>query len=240
MIRRPSPAALIAMLALFVALAESSFAEPVRSAATLLISGKQLRTNAVGGRHIRDGAVGTTEVRNGSLRPQDFDAGQLPQGPKGDAGPAGVAGPAGPPGSVGDTGPIGPSGVISSAAFLGGQGIPNPDSTTRFLAVPVTVTVPAGAKVLVDSHRAFGTSGAAAGALDLFMCYRIAGSGVTPKLYGNGLIGMQLPASTTATMGFSRILENLTAGDYEVGLCGTGGTGWNNNDWGSTTALVLK
>ena len=36
--RRPSPATLIAMLALFVALAESSFAEPVRSAATRLIS----------------------------------------------------------------------------------------------------------------------------------------------------------------------------------------------------------
>jgi hypothetical protein len=232
--RRPSPATLIAMLALFVALAESSFVEPVRSAATRLVGGMQIKSNAVGGRHMRDNAVGTAEVRNGSLRAQDFDAGQLPQGPKGEAGPAG------PQGAVGETGAIGPSGVISSAGLVGGPSIPNPDSTTRFLAPPATVTVPAGAKVFVSSHRAFGTSGATAGGLNLFMCSRIVGSGAAPKLYGNGLIGMQLPPSTKATMGFSHILENLPPGDYEVGLCGTGGSGWNNNDWGSTTALVLR
>ncbi len=39
-------------------------------------------------------------------------------------------------------------------------------------------------------------------------------------------------------MGLSRTLQ-LATGQYLVGLCGTGGTGWNNNDWGSTTALVF-
>jgi hypothetical protein len=232
--RRPSPATLIAMLALFVTFAESSFAEPVRSAATRLVSGKQIKTNAVGSRHIRDRAIGTTEVRDGSLRSLDFGVGQLPQGPKGDAGPAGPQGPAG------ATGAIGPSGVISSGSLLGGQGIPDPDGTNRFLAVPVTVTVPAGAKVFVDSHRAFGTSLSAAVALHLFMCSRPVGSGLAPKPFGNGLLGLQLPAHAKATFGFSRIISNLDPGEYEVGLCGTGGANWNNNDWGSTTALVLK
>ena len=55
---------------------------------------------------------------------------------------------------------------------------------------------------------------------------------------GNGIIGLQLPASTKVTMGLSRTLQ-LATGQYLVGLCGTGGTGWNNNDWGSTTALVF-
>ena len=148
-------------------------------------------------------------------------------------------GPQGPKGEPGPIGPQGPSGVISSASLLGGPGIPNPDGTLRFLALPVVVTVPPGAKVLVSSHRAFGTSGAAAGALNLFMCTRIAGS-LAPDPYGNGIIGMQLPANSKVTMGFSRILENLTPAVYEVGLCGTGGANWNNNDWGSTTALVLE
>jgi hypothetical protein len=48
-LRRPSPATLIAMLALFVALAESSFAEPVRSAATRLISGSEAPGEHEGG-----------------------------------------------------------------------------------------------------------------------------------------------------------------------------------------------
>jgi hypothetical protein len=126
------------------------------------------------------------------------------------------------------------------ASLLGGAGIPNPDGTVRFLALPVTVTVPPGAKVLVSSHRAFGTTGSPAGALNLFMCYRSPGGILPPTPFGNGLINLQLPANSMVTMGFSRILENLTPGDYEVGLCGTGGAGWNNNDWGSTTALVLE
>jgi hypothetical protein len=40
-------------------------------------------------------------------------------------------------------------------------------------------------------------------------------------------------------MGMSYILQ-LPAGQYRVGLCGTGGSGWTNNDWGATTALVFN
>ncbi len=153
-LHRFSPATALALIALFVALAGSSFAEPLRSAATRLIVAKQIKQNAIGSRHIRDGAVGTSELRDGSLLSKDFQPGQLPAGPKGDTGPAGPVGPAGPAGPIGATGPAGPSGVLSSASFVGDPSIPDPDPTVRFLAAPVRVTVPAAAKVLVSSHRA--------------------------------------------------------------------------------------
>ena len=138
------------------------------------------------------------------------------------------------------TGPAGPSGVLSSASFVGNPSIPDPDPTVRFLAAPVRVTVPGAAKVLVSSHRVFGTSTNSASALNLLMCSKPAGSILAPNPHGNGLLGMQLPPSSRVTMGFSRIIEDLAPGTYDVGLCGNAGANWTNNGPGSTTALVLE
>ena len=55
---------------------------------------------------------------------------------------------------------------------------------------------------------------------------------------GNGIISLQLPASTKVPMGLSKVLQ-LSPGQWTVGMCGTGGAGWSNNDWGTTTALVF-
>ena len=41
-------------------------------------------------------------------------------------------------------------------------------------------------------------------------------------------------------MGLSANVSGLAAGDYTVGLCGTGSTNWNYNEWGYTTALVFN
>ena len=130
--------------------------------------------------------------------------------------------------------------MISSASRVGGPGLPDPDPTLRFLALPVTVTVPAAAKVLVDSHRAFGTSTNSASALNLFMCSKPAGSLLAPHPHGHGLLSMQLPPNSQATMGFSRIIDDLQPATYDVGLCGTGGANWDSNEFGATTALVLE
>jgi hypothetical protein len=93
--RKPSPAMLVALVALFVALGGSSYA-----AITL---GK----NSVRSKHIKNGqvkradlarnAVTSAKVANSSLLANDFKPGQLPQGPKGDKGdPGPIAGtPAG-------------------------------------------------------------------------------------------------------------------------------------------------
>lgn len=95
----------------------------------------------------------------------------------------------------------------------------------------------AAQRILVVASNAFGTRGASAGALNLFICYQQQPSGSVTSA-GNGIIGLQLPASTKATMGLNKVLQ-LSPGQYTVGMCGTGGAGWNNKDWGTTSALVF-
>src|SRR5215210_2751408 len=88
--RNPSPALVIACLALFVALGGTTYA-----AVTLpknSVTAKQIAKNAVGASEIRASAVRSGEVKNGALRAQDFAAGELPQGAKGDPGQNGAPG----------------------------------------------------------------------------------------------------------------------------------------------------
>ena len=73
----PSPAIVIAMIALFAALAGTSYAALARN------------------------SVGTLQVKDRSLLAKDFKTGQLPRGATGAPGPAGPAGPAGPTGPAG-------------------------------------------------------------------------------------------------------------------------------------------
>src|SRR5687767_8996533 len=90
----PSPAAAIALLGLFVALGGTSQAQEAVSSAKRLITGKQIKNNA----------ITSSKVKNGSLLVKDFKKGQLPkgaQGAKGDPGPAGPQGPQGDPGPAG-------------------------------------------------------------------------------------------------------------------------------------------
>ncbi len=87
---RPTPAIVIACLALTVALGGTGYAAIV------------LPANSVGTKQLKNNAVNSIKVANGSLLKADFKAGQIPagatgpEGPAGPAGPAGAAGPAGP------------------------------------------------------------------------------------------------------------------------------------------------
>lgn len=81
---RPSPALVLACLALAVALGGTGYAAIV------------LPANSVGTVQLKNNAVNTLKVKNGSLLKGDFKAGQIPAGPAGPAGPGGAAGPAGP------------------------------------------------------------------------------------------------------------------------------------------------
>ena len=76
--RRPSPATVLAFLALLVALGGTSYAAIT------------LPANSVGTKQLKKNAVTGNKVKNRSLKAADFAAGQLPQGPKGDQGPAGA------------------------------------------------------------------------------------------------------------------------------------------------------
>jgi hypothetical protein len=95
----PSPAFIIACLALFVALGGSSYAAVT------------LKKNSVRSTHIRNGqvkradlgasAVNSAKVGNASLLAQDFAPGQLPQGERGERGEKGATGDRGETGAPG-------------------------------------------------------------------------------------------------------------------------------------------
>jgi len=110
-VRHPSPAMIVAIIALSVALTGGSHAAVTK-----------LKRNSVGSAQLRPNAVSSNKVKDGSLLAKDFKAGQLPAGPKGDAGAAGPAGPAGPQGPQGEQGPTGPQGATGPKGATGATG----------------------------------------------------------------------------------------------------------------------
>ncbi len=104
-IRRPSPAMVVACLALLVALGGTSVAAVSQLVPRNSVGTAQLRDNAVARVKIRNNAINSAKVQNRSLLAVDFANGQIPAGP---AGPEGPTGPAGP------QGPIGPSNAVFS------------------------------------------------------------------------------------------------------------------------------
>ena len=80
--RRPSPALVVACLALLVALGGTSYAT-VLQVPRASVGTPQLKRNAVTPAKIAPNAVRTGHVLNGSLLVADFKAGQIPQGTEG-------------------------------------------------------------------------------------------------------------------------------------------------------------
>jgi Collagen triple helix repeat (20 copies) len=95
---RPSPAMVVAFIALLAALGSSAYAQLT------------IPRNSVGNPQLKRNAVTSSKVRNGSLLRRDFRAGQLPAGPRGPQGPQGPQGPEGPRGLTGERGPVGERG----------------------------------------------------------------------------------------------------------------------------------
>jgi hypothetical protein len=117
--QRPSPAMVVACLALLVALGGTSVAavEQVRRNS---VGPAQLQFGAVTGPKIRNNAVTSAKVRNRSLLRADFAPGQLPAGP---TGPAGPQGPAGPAGAAGPAGVIGSITVRTNSITVAGSAV---------------------------------------------------------------------------------------------------------------------
>ena len=109
-VRRPSPALILASLALLIALTGTSYATvlnvPDGSVTTAKIKNgavttPKLKNDAVNIDKLAANAVTAAQVKNGSLLKEDFKSGQLPAGPPGPQGPRGVPGPKGAPGVSG-------------------------------------------------------------------------------------------------------------------------------------------
>src|SRR3954470_15671163 len=116
MIRRPSPSMVVALLGLTVALSGTGYAAI------------KLPKNSVGSDQLKNNAVTGAKVRDGSLFANDFAAGQLPRGAKGDAGPKGDTGTVGATGATGATGAIGPRGP-SDLYWSHGRAVTGPGTT---------------------------------------------------------------------------------------------------------------
>jgi Collagen triple helix repeat (20 copies) len=96
--RRPSPALVVAIVSVLVALSGTA-------SAALVMTGKQIKDGTVTGKDVKNRSLGTKKLSNkalASLQGQRGPAG--PQGPKGEPGVQGLQGP------KGDTGPAGPKG----------------------------------------------------------------------------------------------------------------------------------
>ena len=149
--RRPSPAMVISLLALFVALGGTGYAAIVLPANS--VGSKQLKKSAVSNKKIAKNAVTTSKVKDGSLLKGDFAAGQLPAGaagPAGSAGPAGPTGPTGPAGTNGTNGTNGTDGLITSATVQRTTGAAVADGAEQ----TITVSCPAGQKAIAGGVRA--------------------------------------------------------------------------------------
>ena len=129
---RPSPAMIVASVALLVALGGTSYAASQLSGADIRdgsLTGADVRSRSLTEHDLKSGTLTGAAVRDGSLLAKDFRAGQLPAGPRGetgDAGPAGASGPQGPKGDTGFTGPVGRAGL---------QGPPGPQGIAGASAV---------------------------------------------------------------------------------------------------------
>jgi hypothetical protein len=113
--RLPTPAMLVACVALAASLGGVSYAAgvlPKNSVGT-----EALQKSAVTASKLKKSAVTGAKVKNGTLKAADFSAGQLPAGPKGEPGAQG------PKGDKGDTGSPGLSGyqiVLQSNSLAAG------------------------------------------------------------------------------------------------------------------------
>ena len=95
-ISKPSPAMLVALLAVFIALGGTSYSAITVSRNS--VRSKHIVNGQVKRPDISRSAVTSRKVKDSSLLAKDFEPGQLPTAPPGPAGPAGPSGPSGPSG----------------------------------------------------------------------------------------------------------------------------------------------
>lgn len=127
--KKPSPALVVAFIALFVALGGTTYA-------AVQINGSQIVDGTIATAKLRNGAVSTSKLRNGAvstpkLRNGAVTAGKLAPSlrrrvltgaPAGAPGAKGETGPQGPAGARGETGPQGPAGSDATVAGIAAGG----------------------------------------------------------------------------------------------------------------------
>jgi hypothetical protein len=128
--RRPSPALVVASLALFVAMGGTGYAAVAvtgRDVVNSTLSGKDVKDESLTGKDVR--SLTGRDVIDGSLLAADFASGQVPVGPRGETG---ATGPQGLKGDTGAPGQPGSPGLPGSPGQQGPQGDPGPPGPAGF------------------------------------------------------------------------------------------------------------
>jgi hypothetical protein len=159
----PSPAMIVALLALFVATSSGAYAVATLGAHT--VGTKQLKRGAVTTAKLRGDAVTSAKVANGSLTAADFQAGQIQAG----------------------TGTLAPGRTETGVFSVGG---PAYTANATFLS-PVTFPIPLAAELPYD-HTIYVTGSSAThcpgrghadrGYLCLYELYNYTGFTTSPKI----------------------------------------------------------
>ena len=112
--RRPSPALVLALIALMVALAGTGTA-----ARQALLTGRDVKDNSLTGADIRNNSLRGADIRNGSLQYADLSRSTRNR-------LRAAAGATGARGAQGDRGPAGPSGSAAAFATVAADGTVDP------------------------------------------------------------------------------------------------------------------
>jgi hypothetical protein len=137
----PTPAMLVACVALAVALGGVSYAAAVLPKNS--VGTAQLKKKAVTGAKLKKNAVTGAKVKDRTLMAADFKAGHLPAGPQGPKGDTGQQGPRGETGPKGDTGA--PGAVRAYALVQISGGVPSLGSAKNVTGVRRYPSAPVGA-----------------------------------------------------------------------------------------------
>lgn len=205
--RRPSPALVVSIVALVVAMGGSAVA-----ATTLLIHTRNIADGAVTSAKLHDGAVTNHKLANGSVGLAKLDvqlkhdlsgAGSArgvitgPQGPKGDNGSQG------PKGDKGDAGPAGPQGIAGRDGFNPALAVDNVPAAT---AGETQSNLPNDADVGAPGDQGFyfnGVNGASGSATIADGELMLTGNGVDGATYSGGI-------------GIAKAYSNITLADLSA------------------------
>ncbi len=208
---RPSPAMIVASLALLVGLAGTSVAAV-----------NALPSSSVGTLQLKNNAVISAKVKSHSLLRSDFANGQLPRGPQGPQGPQGPSGPAGPAGAAGVATP----GYIAQVLTQTGN-TPITTNATSYNDLPnsaQTVTVPTGqtAKLIVYFSAETACSGGV-GAQGCLVRATVDGTELAPTATTPVFDSNENGTATTnyrAAHSIARVSATLNAGAHTVKIQG--------------------
>lgn len=191
---RPSPATVIASIALLVALGGTSVAAV-----------SALPRNSVGTPQLKNNSVNSLKVKNRSLKAIDFARGQLPAGQTGPTGPAGPAGPEGPAGAAGPKGDAGPAGPSDAYAKFADGPVAVPTSLTTL----TSLNIPQAGKYVV-----WGKTYVTSAATSTVTCRLVAGGDFDEsKTY--------VTAATTFTLSMNVVHEFAGSGSVDLRCSGS-------------------